>query len=87
MIEFRELNLAAPWPSLPPMDLVLLRNALLYFDDPLRKAVLRRVALTLAPDGVLVLGAGESPNGLDNSFMAVPDGRSVSFRRTAGGRR
>jgi chemotaxis protein methyltransferase CheR len=82
MIEFRELNLAAPWPSLPPMDLVLLRNALLYFGDPLRKAVLRRVAHTLAPDGVLVMGAGESPTGLDNSFTAVPDGRSVSFRRT-----
>lgn len=81
MVEFRELNLAAPWPSLPRMDLVLLRNALLYFDDPMRRAVLQRVRHTLAPDGVLVLGAGESPVGLDRGFVTVRDERCVSFRR------
>ena len=85
MIEFRELNLAAPWPSLPLMDLVLLRNALLYFDDPLRRAVYQRVAKTLATDGVLLLGAGESPQGLAPDFTAVPHERTVSFRRVAGG--
>jgi len=81
MVEFRELNLAAPWPSLPPMDLILLRNALLYFDVPLRRAVLQRVGRTLAADGVLVLGAGESPQGLDDGFTAVTEERSVSFRK------
>jgi chemotaxis protein methyltransferase CheR len=81
MVEFRELNLAAPWPSLPPMDLILLRNALLYFDVPLRRAVLQRVGRTLASDGVLVLGAGESPQGLDDGFTAVAEERSVSFRK------
>jgi chemotaxis protein methyltransferase CheR len=81
MVEFRELNLAAPWPSLPRLDLVLLRNALLYFDDPLRRAVLQRVRQALATDGVLMLGAGESPVGLDRGFVTVRDERCVSFRR------
>jgi chemotaxis protein methyltransferase CheR len=82
-VEWREINLAGPWPDLPAMDLVLLRNALIWFDTPVRKAVLRNVARRLRPDGVLVLGAGESPVGLDDAFVPVTDGRTVSFRLAA----
>jgi chemotaxis protein methyltransferase CheR len=85
MIEFRELNLSAPWPSLPAMDLILLRNALLYFDPSLRRIVFQRIGRTLAPDGVLMLGAGESAAGIDPGFVAVPHERCVSFRRAGGG--
>lgn len=85
MVEFRELNLATAWPSLPAMDLVLLRNALLYFDDPMRRAIFQRVAKTLASDGVLLLGAGESPQGLAPDFMTVPYERTVCFRHAGGG--
>jgi len=85
MIEFRELNLSTAWPSLPVMDVVLLRNALLYFDDPLRRSVFQRVAKVLAPDGVLLLGAGESPQGLAPDFSVVTHERTVSFRHARGG--
>jgi chemotaxis protein methyltransferase CheR len=82
-VELCEVNLAGPWPPLPAMDLILLRNALIYFDTPTRKAVLRNVARRLRPDGVLVMGAGESPVAFDDAFAPVTDGRSVSFRLAA----
>jgi len=82
-VELREINLAGPWPQMPAMDLILLRNALIYFDIPTRKAVLRNVARRLHPDGVLLMGAGESPVGLDDAFVPVTDGRTVSFRLAA----
>ena len=82
-VEFRELNLAQPWPSLPPMDLVLMRNVLLYFGPELRRRVLRQLAHVLAPDGLLVLGAGETTLTMDDSFEAVPLDRTVVYRRRA----
>jgi chemotaxis protein methyltransferase CheR len=83
-VEFRELNLANAWPELPPMDLVLLRNVLLYFEPELRRRVLRQLARLLRPDGVLVLGAGETPLTMDDSFEAVPLERAIVYRPRAG---
>ena len=80
-VEFRELNLKGPWPALPAMDLVLMRNVLIYFEPELRRRVLRQLALNLSPDGVLVLGSGETTLTLDDSFEAVPLGRATVYRR------
>jgi chemotaxis protein methyltransferase CheR len=80
-VEFRELNLVQAWPELPPMDVVLMRNVLLYFEPEVRRRVLRQLARLLKPDGVLVLGAGETPLTLDDSFEAIPLARTVFYRR------
>ncbi|MHB1327962.1 MAG: CheR family methyltransferase, partial [Gemmatimonadales bacterium] len=32
MIDCQVMNLATPWPAFPPMDLILMRNVLIYFD-------------------------------------------------------
>ena len=39
------------------MDVVLLRNLLIYFDVPAKQQVLAQVSRVLAPGGVLFLGA------------------------------
>ena len=83
LVEFRELNLAASWPVLPPMDLVLMRNVLLYFEPELRRNVLRQLALNMPPDGILVLGAGETTLTMDDSFEPMPLARTVVYRRRA----
>jgi chemotaxis protein methyltransferase CheR len=61
LVEFRAVNLIGLWPALPMMDLVLLRNVLVYLDPGVRKRVLARVRALLRPDGFLLLGGGEGP--------------------------
>lgn len=83
MVEFRAVNLAdrATWASVPPvLDLVLLRNVLIYFDSPTKKEVLEGVRARLRPDGVLLLGASETTLGLTGSFARVQSGQTTYYR-------
>ena len=60
IIKPRVLNLIEPWPTLPRMDLVLLRNVLIYLSSTARDQLLGQLARQLKPDGRLILGAPES---------------------------
>lgn len=71
MVEFRELNLARAWPALPRMDLIFLRNVMIYFDVPTKKAILGRVASLLRPDGYLLLGGAETTFNLHDSYRRI----------------
>lgn len=82
-VEFREMNLARDWPPLPPFDLVFLRNAMIYFDVPTKKAILGRVAKLLRPGGYLLLGGAETTFGLDDAFRRV-DGLKGGFYQLGG---
>jgi chemotaxis protein methyltransferase CheR len=73
MVEFRELNLARPWPYLPRMDLVLLRNVMIYFEVDMKKSILGRLAEVLRPDGYLLLGGSETTLFLDDSYRRIED--------------
>jgi chemotaxis protein methyltransferase CheR len=80
MVEFREINLAEAWPALPPMDLILMRNVMIYFDVPTKKDILARVARVLRPDGYLLLGGSETTFSLDNSYRRVEPFRSGFYQ-------
>lgn len=80
LVEPQALNLVADFPRMPPMDLVFLRNVLPQFDEATRGEVLGRVARQLAADGYLVLGEGEEPHPLDDTFEVVPDTGRFFFR-------
>lgn len=80
MVDFSHLNLAAPWPGLPAMDLLLLRNVLLYFSSDVRGTILQNVRRTLRHDGYLLVGGGETSLVLDRTFEAVRSGKSVFYR-------
>jgi chemotaxis protein methyltransferase CheR len=82
-IEFRELNLARPWPPLRQMDLVLLRNVMIYFDIETKKAILGQVTRLLRPDGYLLLGGAETTFNLDDSFRRV-ERTKASFYQLVG---
>ena len=58
MVEFRECNLIQPWPLIPPVDILFLRNVLIYFDQETKKAILAKVRRTLRPGAALFLGGG-----------------------------
>lgn len=68
LVEFRQLNLTQPWPTMPACDFILLRNVLLYFDVPTRMDVLERMRRTLRPDGALFLGGAETMLGMEVGF-------------------
>lgn len=80
MVEFSHLNLARPWPALPAMDLLLLRNVLLYFSSDVRRTILQSVRKTLRRDGFLFVGGGETSLVLDPTFEAVRTGKTVYYR-------
>ncbi|MEO6809559.1 MAG: protein-glutamate O-methyltransferase CheR [Isosphaeraceae bacterium] len=71
MVDFQEFNLVRTWPPLPPMDLVFLRNVMIYFDVETKKAILGRMARVLRPDGYLLLGGAETTFNLDNSYRRL----------------
>jgi chemotaxis protein methyltransferase CheR len=83
-VDFRVLNLAEPWPALPPMDVVFLRNVLIYFDVPTKQRVLANVRRLLRPDGYLFLGGAETTLNLDDGYERVAADR-VSCYRPRGG--
>ena len=79
-VQFRQLNLVRPFPSMGRFDVVFLRNVLIYFDLETKRDILRRVRQVMAPDGHLFLGAAEMTMGVDDSWERVPAGRSSIYR-------
>ena len=71
MVDFQEINLAKPWPVLPPLDLVLIRNVMIYFDVETKKSILGSLARLLRSDGYLLLGGAETTFNLDDSYQRV----------------
>ncbi|MGE5175997.1 MAG: CheR family methyltransferase [Hyphomicrobiales bacterium] len=80
LVRFSQLNLAGAWPELPPMDVILMRNVLLYFSSDVRRTIYRKVSAVLRPDGRLFLGGGETTLALDRGFEALHLGKSVCYR-------
>ena len=80
MFRFFRPNLADEWAAIPPVDILMLRNVLIYFDVDTRRKVLRRVRRMLRPGGYLVLGSAETTLNLDQSFVRVRSGRTVFYQ-------
>lgn len=82
LVNFRQLNLAQPWPITSRWDVILMRNVMIYFDVELKKQILSRVSRSLQPDGYLLLGGAETTLNLDDSFQRVEGWPSSFYRRT-----
>ena len=80
LVEFLPVNLVEPWPALPPMDVVLLRNVMIYFDAPTRRQILGRLRQVLRPDGYLLLGGAETTHNLDDGFEPVAVAEATFYR-------
>jgi chemotaxis protein methyltransferase CheR len=80
MVTTRLLNLAVPFPPLGSFDVVFLRNVLIYFDAPTKRAVLARVRQVMRPDGYLFLGGAETTLGIDDAFDRVVLDRATAYR-------
>ena len=60
MVKPRVVNLVESWPPLPQMDLVMLRNVMIYMKPEVRQTLLKRIRKAMNPQGALVLGGPES---------------------------
>ena len=72
IVQFRQHNLLGPHPGRQLFDLVLCRNVLLYFERETRSTAFDRLANAVAPDGFLMLGAGETVIGQTDRFSPSP---------------
>jgi chemotaxis protein methyltransferase CheR len=79
-VEFQIINLAEAWPLLSPMDVVLLRNVLIYFSVETKKRILSKIRQLLKPDGFLFLGGAETTFNLDEAFERVQFDRTICYR-------
>jgi len=80
MVRFEHHNLNDAWPSMPPFDLVLMRNVMIYFETEAKRQVLAKMHDQLAPHGYLLLGASETTYSLSDDFIREPDGRTAWYR-------
>lgn len=70
-VEYFAINLTKPWPALPRMDIILMRNVLIYFDLDTKKRIFANLRRQLQADGYLTLGGAETTLGIDDSFERV----------------
>lgn len=80
MVEFRPVNLISYWPAMPPVDIVFLRNVLIYFDQPTKREILGKIRKVMRPDGYLFLGGAETTINLDESFERTQFDRASCYK-------
>ena len=77
IVRFQTHNVLDQPPGKQPFDMVLCRNVLLYFDPVTRKKVFDRLHKAVAPDGFLMLGAGETVVGQTERFVPLKGAPSI----------
>jgi chemotaxis protein methyltransferase CheR len=77
MVQHRQLNLLQDFSHLGMFDVIFCRNVLIYFDQDTKISVFERLAKSLEPDGMLMLGAAESVVGITDAFRPYPDKRGL----------
>jgi len=77
MVRFQVHNLLEQPPHPGQFDIILCRNVLLYFSAEKRLAAFERLTRSLAEDGRLMLGAGETVIGSTQALEADQDARGL----------
>jgi chemotaxis protein methyltransferase CheR len=83
MVTFRRFNLLDSFGWLDDLDLVFCRNVLIYFDGLTSLSVLERIADSMAPEGVLILGDTETAQPLARLFREWPGGDGIYTKLNA----
>ena len=83
-IRFQVHNLLEPPPHPGGFDIVLCRNVLLYLSADKKALAFERLASTMAPDGWLMLGAGETVIGQTSKLGSDINARGL-YRLTGDG--
>jgi chemotaxis protein methyltransferase CheR len=81
-VRWRRINLLADLSSMGKFDVILLRNVLPGLDPGVHGRVIESLAARLEDDGVLLVGSGESLEGITGAVRAIA-GRAGLFTRAA----
>jgi len=76
-VRFEARNIIDTPPAPGRFDIILCRNLLLYFSPDMRRLAFNRLAEAIAPDGALMLGAGETVMGQTDRFASDADCRGL----------
>ena len=80
MVTFSELNLIRDWRGLPNMDVIFLRNVLIYFDPKVKAQILQGTSKILKPGGCLFLGLSETTLNLNTDYQRVTTDHSHFYK-------
>ena len=80
MASFKHQNLMADFSALGRFDIIFCRNVAIYFSEPDKVTLFRRIERALEPAGYLVIGAMESLTGLCPQFESKRHLRSVYYQ-------
>jgi chemotaxis protein methyltransferase CheR len=80
MLTVRQLNLIHEWKALPMIDIIFLRNVLIYFNTETKISILQKIRQQLRPDGYLFLGGGETVFNIDTQLESVRIEQSTCHR-------
>src|SRR4051812_33420610 len=83
-VRFQVHNLLEPSPHPGDFDIVLCRNVLLYLNPEKKSLAFERIAASMAEDGWLMLGAGETVIGQTSKLGSDVDARGL-YRRVGDG--
>jgi len=84
-VRFQVHNILEAPPHPGQFDIILCRNVLLYFSSDMRRLAFTRLSQAIAPDGTLMLGAGETVIGQTDNFVSDPENRGLYIPAPAAG--
>lgn len=80
-VTFRKFNLLDSFVPLGTFDVVFLRYVMIYFSEPMRQDVVRKLKTAVRPDGVLFLGASELYKSVSSAFRVRYYDRTPVYTR------
>jgi Methylase of chemotaxis methyl-accepting proteins len=83
-IEFRQINLTALLPPLGQFDLIFIRNVMIYFNQPTKHEVVKRVLGQLKPGGYIITSHSETLHGITSELAMVKPSIYQKQRRDGG---
>ena len=79
-VTFEKMNLIGDWGRLPQMDIIFMRNVLIYFDPDVKSSILCNTSKMLKSGGSLFLGLSETTLNLNTSYERVTTDRSHYYK-------
>lgn len=79
-MDFREMNLAGDWPMMPQVDVLFIRNVLIYFDVATKRQILGKCRKVIRPSGFMFLGSAETTINIDDGYERVQFDKAACYR-------